>query len=150
MIKKYFPKTSNGFTLIEIVLSLSIIILIFGISIPFYQDFQIRNGLDVGVNTIVENLRRAQALSIAVEEDSSWGVNISGNQVFLFKGSSFATRDVDFDEVSELLQAITSSGINEIVFSKLDGLPNNTGVIDLSASGNTRTILINEKGILTY
>ena len=121
-----------------------------GISIPFYQDFQIRNGMDTGVNTIVENLRRSQALSMAVDGDSNWGVNISGNLIILFKGANFITRDVDFDEVSQILSVISSTGLDEIVFSKLDGLPNNTGVINLSASGNTRTISINEKGTLTY
>jgi len=157
MIKEYFlkaksykPKANKGFTLIEVVLSLAIVILIFGIATPFYQDYQIRNGLDIGVNTIVENLRRAQVLSMAVDGDSNWGVNISGNQVTLFKGVSFATRDVTFDEVSDILSVISFLGLNEIVFSKLNGLPNTTGMINLSVSGNTRTVSINEKGILTY
>ena len=157
MIKEYFlkaksykPKANKGFTLIEVVLSLAIVILIFGIATPFYQDYQIRNGLDTGINTIVENLRRAQVLSRAVDGDSNWGVSISGNQVTLFKGVSFATRDVTFDEVSDILSVISFLGLNEIVFSKLNGLPNTTGMINLSVSGNTRTVSINEKGILTY
>ncbi|MFA6524372.1 MAG: prepilin-type N-terminal cleavage/methylation domain-containing protein [Candidatus Paceibacterota bacterium] len=143
-------KFLNGFTLIEVVLSMAIVVLIFGIAAPVYQDYQIRNGMDTGVNTIVENLRRAQVLSMAVDGDSNWGVIILNNQITLFKGINFATRDTAFDEVSDILSIISPSGLDEIVFSKLNGLPNTTGVINLSASSNTRTITINEKGILTY
>lgn len=143
-------KFSNGFTLIEVVLSIAIVVLIFGIAAPVYQDYQIRNGIDTGVNTIVENLRRAQTLSMAIDGDSNWGVSILNNEITLFKGTSFVTRDINFDEVSDILSVISSSGLDEIVFSKLNGLPNTTGVINLSASGNVRTISINEKGILTY
>jgi len=143
-------KFSNGFTLIEVVLSIAIVVLIFGIAAPVYQDYQIRNGIDTGVNTIVENLRRAQTLSTAVDGDSNWGVSILNNEITLFKGTSFITRDISFDEVSDILSVISPSGLDEIVFSKLNGLPNTTGVINLSASGNVRTISINEKGILTY
>lgn len=157
MIKKYFLKAisyklkaNKGFTLIEVVLSMAIIILIFGIAAPVYQDYQIRNGMDTNVNAIIENLRRAQILSMAVDGDSNWGVNILNNQITLFKGTSFATRDTTFDEASDMLSVISPSGLDEIIFSKLNGLPNTTGGINLSASGNTRTITINEKGILTY
>jgi len=141
---------SKGFTLIEVVLSIAIIVVIFGIAAPVYQDYQIRNGVDISVNTIAENLRRAQILSMAVDGDSNWGVNILNNEITLFRGVNFATRDVIFDEVSEILPVISHSGLNEIVFSKLNGLPNTTGVINLSTSSNVRTISINEKGILTY
>lgn len=141
---------SNGFTLIEVVLSIAIIILIFGIGAPVYQDYQIRNGIDTSVNTIVENLRRAQALSMAVDGDSNWGVNIASGLITLFKGASFAGRDPVFDDSSEMLSTISPSGLTEVVFSKLNGFPNSAGTLTLSVAGNIRTISINEKGMLAY
>ena len=141
---------SNGFTLIEVVLSIAIVVLIFGIAAPVYQDYQIRNGIDTSVNVIIENLRRAQALSMAVDGDSAWGVNIAAGLITLFKGTSFATRDPAFDDSSEMLFVISPSGLTEVVFSKLNGFPNGVGAFTLSVAGNVRTISINEKGMLTY
>ncbi len=146
MIKNF----SKGFTLIEVILSISVIVLIFGISAPIYQDYQIRNNVDTTIGTIVENLRRAQVLSEAVDGDSTWGVNIASDTITLFKGAGFATRDVDFDEVSDMPAIISATGLTEIVFSKLDGFPNSAGILTLSTAGNIRTISINEKGALTY
>ncbi|MFZ2072711.1 MAG: prepilin-type N-terminal cleavage/methylation domain-containing protein [Minisyncoccia bacterium] len=140
----------SGFTLIEVVLSLAAVVIIFGIAAPVYQDYQVRNGVDVSVNNIIENLRRAQALSMAVEDDSSWGVNVSAGSIILFKGISFIARDPVFDETSEMLGIVSPSGLTEIIFSKLDGFPSSVGVLTLSASSNVRTISINEKGMLTY
>ena len=143
-------KFTTGFTLIEVVLSIAIITLIFGIAAPVYQDYQIRNGIDNSVNIIVENLRRAQALSMAVDSDSSWGVNIAEGFITLFKGANFIGRDIAFDNSSEMLSVISPSGLTEVVFSKLNGFPNNAGALTLSVAGNIRIISINEKGMLTY
>lgn len=143
-------KISGGFTLIEIVLSFSIIVLIFGIATPIYQDYQIRNGIDTTVNVIVENLRRSQTLSEAVDGDSTWGVNVAGSNITLFKGLSFASRDTTFDDISDIPVTMSATGLTEIVFSKLTGLPNTVGVLNLSTTGNVRTISINEKGTLIY
>ena len=140
----------DGVTLIEVVLSLALIVLIFGIATPIYQDYQIRNGVDISVNTIVENLRRAQILSEAVDGDSTWGVNITSGNITLFKGASFVARDSSFDESSDMLSSILPSGLTEIVFSKLDGFPNNVGILTLTANGTSRTISINEKGTVIF
>ena len=148
--KKNNKKLSRGFTLIEVVLSITILIMIFTVAAPIYQDYQIRNNLDISASTIVENLRRAQVLSEAVDGDSTWGVNVSSGIVTLFKGPNFAGRDPSFDETTDLPSAISPTGLTEIVFSKLTGEPDSVGILTLSTNINVRTISINEKGILTY
>jgi len=45
-----------------------------------------------------------------------------------------------------LPQGITSSGLTEIIFSKLQGLPNNSGNIILTNNKNSSTININSIG----
>lgn len=135
----------------EVLLSIATIAVIAGISIPFYQSFQVRNDLDITANTLVQTLRRAQTLSQAVDGDANWGVKTEISDLILFKGASFATRDTNFDEIFTVPLTITPSGLTEIVFTKFTGLPQSIGTTTLTAStAEIRNININEKGTLTY
>ncbi len=141
----------SGFTLIEMLLVIAIIAIISGISIPVYQSFQVRNDLDIATASIVQSLRRAAVLSQAVDNDTSWGVYVTSGSLTLFKGTSYATRDSNFDELFDIPLTITPSGVSEIVFTKFTGLPQTTGTITLTSNTNeTRTITINAKGMVNY
>jgi prepilin-type N-terminal cleavage/methylation domain-containing protein len=56
-------KFLQGFTMIEVALSLSILAIMFAMSMPMYRIFMIRNDLDIATMNLVQNLRRAQTLS---------------------------------------------------------------------------------------
>lgn len=141
----------QGFTLLEVLLSVATIALIAGISIPVYQSFQVRNDLNITAATIAQSARRAQALSHAVDGDTSWGINIQNGSIIIFKGAGYAARDVTYDEVFDVPTSITPSGVTEILFAKFTGLPQTTGTITLiSHTNETRTITINTKGMVNY
>lgn len=144
-------KRSRGFTLIEMLLSVAIISVLAGMSVPVYQSFQVRNDLDIVANSYVESLRRGIVLAQTGEGDSSWGVNVANGNVVLFKGLSYLLRDPIFDEVFEIPASITSSGISEVVFTKFTGLPNVNGTMILTSNTNeVRNISINEKGMVDF
>lgn len=140
-----------GFTLMEGLLSIAVIAIIAGISIPIYQSFQVRNDLDIATVSTVQTLRRAQVLAQAVDGDTSWGISVLSGSLTLFKGASYAARDTAFDEMFEVPASITPSGLSEIIFTKFTGLPQTTGTITLTSNANeTRTITINAKGMVGY
>ena len=140
-----------GFTMLEILLSLAIVVLIAGFSIPIYHRLQISNNLDIAAVTATQTLRRAQVLSQAVDGDISWGVYIQSGSIILFKGTSYRSRDSSFDEVFEVPTSITLSGTQEYVFTKFTGLPQTTDSLTLTSANNeTRTITINAKGMVGY
>ncbi len=146
-----YYKRQNGFTLIEILLSVGIIALLSVTLTPVFQSFQVRNDLDVATVSIAQSLRRAQALSQAVDGDTTWGVNIQSASTTVFKGASFVTRDITYDELFDVPLSITPSGLSSTTFAKLSGLPNATGTITLTSNINeTRTITINDKGTILY
>ncbi len=142
---------NKEFTLIEIILSIAIIAIIAGISIPVYQSFQTRNDLDIATVSIVQTLRRAQNLAQATDSDISWGVYISNGNITLFKGINYATRDIAFDEIFDVPTNIIPSGVSEIVFAKFTGLPQTIGTITLTSNTNeSKNILINTKGMINF
>ena len=141
----------GGFTFIEILLVVALIGITAGISIPVYQSFQTRNDLDISSITIAQTLRRAQLLSQAVDGDISWGVKVAVGNITLFKGENFFARDTEFDEVFSMPTSISVLGLEEIVFEKFTGEPQNTGTTTLTSVNNeTRSINISSKGTVSY
>lgn len=146
-----FKKSDAGFTLIELLLSIAVITLIAGMSAPVYQSFQVRNDLDIATVATAQNLRRAETLATAVDGDTSWGIKVQSGSITLFKGTSYAARDVAFDESFDLPESLTPSGVSEVVFAKFTGLPQTTGTITYTSNANeTRNITINAKGMVSY
>ncbi len=61
----------KGFTLPEIMLSLALLTIIGGMTIPLYRTFMIRNDLDIATVSLAQTMRRAQALSQAGDGDTT-------------------------------------------------------------------------------
>lgn len=141
----------RGFTLLEMLLSVSIIGALTMISIPVYQSFQNQNDLDVAVGTLAQSLRRAQVLSRASDGDGGWGVYVATGTMTLFKGSTYAARDVAYDELWSVSGGVTVSGTQEFVFQKFSGYTSSTGSIVLTSPNNDyRTLQLTTKGVVSY
>jgi prepilin-type N-terminal cleavage/methylation domain-containing protein len=144
-------KSLQGFTLIEVMLSMACIAIIAGMSIPAYNAFQVKNDLDTAAVSLATSLRRAQALAQSRSGDSMWGVYAATGSILIYKGSSYATRDTSQDEVTTISPVITISGLKEVTFGKVWGVPVVTGTTTLmSLRNDTRTITINQKGMVDY
>jgi prepilin-type N-terminal cleavage/methylation domain-containing protein len=143
--------SQRGFTLIEVLLSVTILAMLVGLSLPVYETFVRRNDLDLTAQATVSAIRRAEAYSRSVNQDSQWGIELVAPGITVFKGDTYATRDAAFDEIIMLPNSISVSGISEIVFAKLSATPNATGTISFTTTTNdTRTITINGKGMVSY
>jgi len=139
-------KSGGGFTLIEILVVISLISIFafffVSVGLNFYKSQQ----LESQSQTILQTLRRAQLKAMSVELDSSFGVYLTNDSYVLFKGSSYVARDPQYDEVFELPKIINVSGISEIVFSKFEGKPSVIGNIILATNSQQKIININEIG----
>lgn len=140
----------RGFTLLEMMLSVALIGILMGVSIPVFLSFQTRSDMDVAANIIAQSLHRAQILAQASDGDSSWGVKVSSSTITLFKGVGYFSRDTTVDELFDISSAITATGTTEVVFAKFTGLPAAVGSINLSASGQARVVTINSRGLVNY
>jgi prepilin-type N-terminal cleavage/methylation domain-containing protein len=144
-------KYRQGFTLIEMLLSVACLGIILAMTVPSYRMLQIRNDLDVSMITLVQSLRRAQLLSQTGSGDTPWGVYVGNGSILIFKGNSYISRDVSSDEETRTPTNIIVSGLSEVTFSKLYGLPSAAGTITLTGLENqTRNVIINQKGMVDY
>jgi len=138
----------KGFTLVETMLTFGIIAITAGMSVPMYQNYQIRSDLDLAVAQTLHNLASAQLKSQSGEEDGQWGVSIEDGTVFM--GENYITRDADLDDTIPLPVGISVFGIEEVIYSRVDGIPSPTGDIILeAANGERRIITITADGTLS-
>lgn len=140
-----------AFTLIELLLVITMISILAAISVPVFQSFQNKNDLIVAHQILADALRRAKILSEAGLYDSEWGVYIGFSEIVIFQGSNYSTRDTSYDEIYEISSGIEVSGLTEVVFSKGTGESSEIGSMVLTnPSGATLDLLINEAGALIY
>lgn len=141
----------KGFTILEMLLVLTIVAFLAGVSAPIYMSFQARNELNVATTILVQSLRRAQTLSRAMENDETWGVYLDGSDLTIFNGASYSARNTEYDEIFSVGPLIYFSGNSEIVFDLSTGETSDTGDIIINSNNNeTRTITINAKGMVDF
>lgn len=142
-------KKKNGFTLLELLLAISLMGILAVLATPMYLSLQAENEMSITAITIEDILHRAQLKSQAVDGDSAWGVNIKTGSLIIFKGQNFINRDQAFDENYSLTGAVDLSGTTEIIFSPLFGTPNIVGTIQLAhLDGRQTELSVNGMGII--
>lgn len=134
----------------EMTLSLAVVGIIAGLSLPLFMGMQLKNDLDIAANAVVSSLRRAQTLSVSMDGDSTWGVEISSGTVTIFRGATYASRVTAYDETFAINPNVVITGTNEIVFSKLFGEPSQVSVANLAAGGYMWVVEVNDKGRIEY
>lgn len=148
---------SNGFTLIEIILTMSLIAITSMISVPILIDSSRRNDLDISINTAVVAARRANLLARSSEGDRSWGAHFEGPQLTIFKCPSVGdctyqgrlASDTDFDEQFVISSAISISGTVDYVFEKITGYTTG-GSTNFINNNDTKSVSINPNGLVNY
>jgi len=139
---------NRGFTLIEVLLSLGVIAILAGLSIPVAVNFQRSGQLAETALSVRQAYARAQVLSRNQINDTSWGVYADTTGVTIFQGTSYATRNPDYDEITPI-SGVTVTGVTELTFAQLSGTPSTTGSTTLTNSiGDQILISINEFGVV--
>jgi prepilin-type N-terminal cleavage/methylation domain-containing protein len=141
----------RGFTLMETMVVMAVLILVAGAVFPLYQKFEDDQVLKNAAWRTTSMIRQAESRAMTAAEDSAWGLFVSGSQATMFAGDSYAARDPSHDEVFTADSSVVFSGDSEVVFSKIDGTPSlPAATIFLATSSETITLNLNEKGLVEY
>lgn len=138
--------SEDGFSLLELLLSISLIGILVAVSLPVYQQVQNKNAAMLAANTIEQTVHRATMLARSGAQDSAWGVKVAAGSVTLFSGDSYAARNTDLDEVFSIPTTVEFSATPEMVFAKQTGLQAADQTVTVSGRGETvvtLTILTN-------
>ncbi len=142
----------RGFALLEMLLVVGIIGILTALSIPALHEYEVRGDLDNATQQATQGLARAKLKSQNGDKDSPWGFYVPSGT--LYKGASYAGRDTQFDEVYPMPSTIAVSGLLDVSYSRLKGLPSATGSITLRDLNNDQriisvTIAVNSQSIAT-
>jgi prepilin-type N-terminal cleavage/methylation domain-containing protein len=138
-----------GYTLIEMILVIAILLLLGGMSAFIYSRFYLVNAVSNSAEIVIFSMRKAQHYSMIGKQTGNWGVAFTGGAVLVFNGTSSATRNTTFDEVWDIPNTVSLSGFNETIFSRVTGLPSVTSTIVISAAGETKTVSVNGQGVVS-
>lgn len=137
-------KKKVGFTLIEILLVVTIIGLLSAMSYPFYSRLILQNTVSDAANNLAGSLRKAQSYAMASKDGSNWGVKYLGTNIMLLRESTNTTFDT-----YNVLSGIQITELDHIIFFRTTGLPNSTGIFTISGGGNTGSVILNSEGVVS-
>lgn len=142
----------SGFTLIEVLLTLAIIMILFGATITVFPSFQVNTDLDISASELIQTMRDARNKSINGEMNDTYGVYLEADKYTLFRGSSYNVSDpnnIVYNIPSTLVINnfnLTGTGTN-VIFQKATGRALQTGTVDIGINGGkTREIKIDSSG----
>lgn len=132
-------KSGAGFTLLELIVVIALAVLLGGLALPALRIAQKNSELEETAESLVSVLRLAQNRTLGSEGASQYGVffdtAVSPGRFILFKGATYATRDVAADEVHVFPKSVEMSAVtipqSEVVFARLTGVVANAGSITL-------------------
>jgi Tfp pilus assembly protein FimT len=149
-------KTKNGagFTLVEVLTIVGILIVLIVISVPALRFFQKESDLNNSTEEILNTLRLAQNKTIASEGASQYGVHFETGKYVLFKGTTYDPLATDNDVHSlpqslEIYEINLAGGGSEIVFERVTGTTSQFGNVSLRLKSDftkTKTIYIENSG----
>lgn len=151
-------ESGRGFTLVEILIVVGILMIIFLLSINVLSSLYKKTELDTSRDNIIALLRAAKNKTLASEQSARYGVYFdtesSPDRYIFFQGLNYASRNIGFDEIYELPKTVEilninlQGGVNEVVFERLDGNTKNYGSIIFKSlkSGDARTVYIYSSG----
>ena len=146
-------RKSSGFTLIEILIAISIMTVIFSFGLASYASFNRRQITEQAVQLIVSDLRLTQSLATNQEKPSgcsnfrgySFEVTSSSGSYRIF---SLCGTPTDYKSIS--LKGVTLSGFSKVDFLILSRPPEFTGgrnlMVTESGGSNSKTITVGISG----
>lgn len=140
----------RAFTLIEILITSSIIIILAAVSFPLYNLFQGFSATEAVAFEIKESVRTAETNARSGQNNSNFGIYFSSGQYIVYQGANYAGRTPSADQSFSLPSNIIISNATEINFQHRTGLPATSAIVTITNTDTQTqsTIFINSLGLI--
>lgn len=153
------PRCYPGFSLIEIMLSITVLAVLSAFSFVWFTNYQRQTETNSTSKTVVDILRDAQSRSISGRDFKKWGVyfDVSGERIVLFRdeGGGYAGAVVKEENYLSGFAKISDVSLNgggrEIIFDKARGETSQYGAIKIESKQDANmlaTITITRLGLI--
>ncbi len=143
-MKRNISTRQRGFTVTELLVVVSVLSIVIVLLLSSASIFNEESTINSSTNDVFSTISFAKNKTVASEGASQYGVYFSSttqpNQYVLFQGSSYASRNILFDEIHILPKNIEFSNLNfsisgnEVVFDRLTGTTDNNGFVVISST----------------
>ena len=164
---KFFKTNQSGFTLVESLIVIGIIIILAGATVGNFLTKRNQVTLDSTTQDIVATLREAGSRATAQEGATGWGVHFENSTITapfyaLFKTSYASANTVGYYRlpvgVGYATSSIPQGSSLDVTFTQLSGLPSATSSITLNltlgaSNGSvttSTTIIVGTTGIVSF
>lgn len=146
-------KSDRAFTLIEVIIVLSVMMILVGLASLSVVSFGKGSDVEAGKAAAVQAIREAQSSSFANLGDASWGVHFDSNRVVIFSFTSGGYNPSDTsNKVSILPEDITFtadfSGSTNLIFDKGKTTLISGGTVQVASPNRTIQVNINNEGMI--
>lgn len=130
----------RGFSVIEAITVIGIMLILFGITMYSYNIMSSRKQVEVTTDSISAKLEQAKIDSVSGKNGQASGIHFNTAGYVYFSGTSFNPSDATNSSSSIPIRIqITKSfsgGVDDIIFTRITGIPNATGTIRISDTVN--------------
>lgn len=141
------PRSSTaGFALVEVLLVIALIAIVSSAILPQLGTFHRANTIDSVGENLYQALYQAQSRAMHGYRDTDWGVAIQSSSFTVFAGTSYATRNSTYDEVTPMQGMFTLSGSGEIVFRSPLGTSSGGTLLVTGTGSAIRNIVVTPVG----
>ena len=163
-VERLQPKSSQGFTLIELVLVVAIFAILAFTVAPYLSDSLDRRDIDLMTSQMTDALHEAQATVMSGKDNSRFGVHFESTKFVFFEGSTYSAADAN-NVVHTFSGRVSISAISlspggsctvavgvgncDVHFRNHYGSPVETGSVTvINNAGQTKTVSINAIGVI--
>jgi len=149
-------RNKNGFSLIELIISIGILAFVAASAIVIFQN-QLIGNLGSDAQIVADRLEDARARAVAGVNGTSWGIHFDNNTTTpyyaLFRGSSYTAASSTYFLSGLVAFSAPAQGTTaDVIFTKLTGNTAGTTTIILTLASNassTKSIIVSPQGSIT-
>jgi len=150
-------RSKKGFTIIELILSMTLLGILIGMFFLYNQSSQLRADLSSQTSNIVHYLRLIQSSAASGLNDADHGIHLEDNSYTVFIGSSYneAAPDnfvIDLPPTLEIENINLHGGGDDIIFTRPNGETTKYGTFSMASTSlnESFTITITDLGTINY